>query len=195
MRKNLFKTLAAASLAMASQTVPHASASTLELSGNVITGVLGVDVGGTLYDVTFADGSAVNLEPFTFTTQAAADAASNALLTEVFSTGSADVINGCTPTYSSTATCAIATLAARRLTSHSQGPGNVYASILVLKYDGSSSSVTDNVVPSVIGSAFRSTFADWQAEPVPEPGSAALAATGLAAVAAAAAKRRGKRRV
>ena len=189
MRKNLFKTLAAASLAMASQTVPHASASTLELSGNVITGVLGVDVGGTLYDVTFADGSAVNLEPFTFTTQAAADAASNALLTEVFSTGSADVINGCTPTYSSTATCAIETPYG------TQGPGNVYASILVLKYDGSSSSVTDNVVPSVIGSAFRSTFADWQAEPVPEPGSAALAATGLAAVAAAAAKRRGKRRV
>jgi hypothetical protein len=72
----------------------HASA-LLVVSGGILTGAKGVDVGGTLYDVEFMDGTCVALfngcdnpaTDFTFTTQADALAASQALLDQVFLDG------------------------------------------------------------------------------------------------------------
>ncbi len=72
----------------------HASA-LLVVSGGILTGAKGVDVGGTLYDVEFMDGTCVALfngcdnpaTDLTFTTQADALAASQALLDQVFLDG------------------------------------------------------------------------------------------------------------
>ncbi len=62
-----------------------------------LTGATAVDVGGTLYDVTFVDGTCVSLfngcdssSDFTFTTSADAEAAAQALLDQVF----VDVLTG-----------------------------------------------------------------------------------------------------
>ncbi len=68
-----------------------ANAATLLVNGSgILTGATGVNVGGTLYDVEFVDGTCIALftgcdsvNDFTFTTQAAADSASQALLDQV----------------------------------------------------------------------------------------------------------------
>ena len=69
-----------------------ADAAFLTLNGNILTGATGVNVGGTLYDVVFVDGTCVAIfdgcdDPatdFDFTTEADALAASQALLDQVF---------------------------------------------------------------------------------------------------------------
>ena len=53
-----------------------AVAATLDISGGELVGAFNVDVGGTLYDVTFVDSSPQT--PFAFTTLADATAASQA---------------------------------------------------------------------------------------------------------------------
>ena len=71
-----------------------ASAATLNVVGGQLLGASGVDVDGTLYDVEFLDGTCVELysgcdmaSDFTFTTQADAELASQALLDQVFLDG------------------------------------------------------------------------------------------------------------
>jgi hypothetical protein len=73
-----------------------ASAATLLVNGSgLLTGATGVDVGGTLYDVAFVDGTCIALfdgcdnaaTDFTFTTEADALAASQALVDQVFLDG------------------------------------------------------------------------------------------------------------
>ena len=69
-----------------------ASAATLIVNdGGILTGATGVNVGGTLYDVTFVDGTCIALfdgcdsvNDFDFTTEADAVAASQALLDQAF---------------------------------------------------------------------------------------------------------------
>ena len=69
-----------------------ASAATLLVNGSgILTGATDVNVGGTLYDVTFVDGTCIALfegcdsvNDFDFTTEADAVAASQALLDQVF---------------------------------------------------------------------------------------------------------------
>jgi hypothetical protein len=63
----------------------------LQVVGGKLTGAKGVDVGGTLYDVEFLDGTCIAVfsgcdatADFTFTTPAGAAAASQALLDQVF---------------------------------------------------------------------------------------------------------------
>jgi len=76
-------------------TSAHASAILVVNGSGILTGATGVDVGGTLYDVTFVDGSCAVVfdgcddaaTDFTFTTQADALAASQALLDQVFLDG------------------------------------------------------------------------------------------------------------
>jgi hypothetical protein len=67
-----------------------ATAATPVVVGGKLTGATGVDVGGTLYDVAFVDGSCTSLftgcdaaSDFAFQTLAGAQAARNALLTQV----------------------------------------------------------------------------------------------------------------
>ncbi|HIF07614.1 MAG TPA: DUF1566 domain-containing protein, partial [Gemmatimonadetes bacterium] len=66
-------------------------AATLHVEGGQLLGAFGVDVGGTLYDVEFVDGTCTDLfagcdeaADFTFTTSSAARAAGQALLDQVF---------------------------------------------------------------------------------------------------------------
>ena len=77
--------------------VSPASAATLIVDGaGRLIGAADVDVGGTLYDVEFADGSCTSLfdgcdsiDDFTFVTQAEATAAAQALLDQVLVDGPA----------------------------------------------------------------------------------------------------------
>jgi hypothetical protein len=70
----------------------HASAAILQVSSTgTLTGAKGVNVGGTLYDVTFEDGTCISIfsgcdapSDFAFNTGAAATQAGNALLDQVF---------------------------------------------------------------------------------------------------------------
>jgi hypothetical protein len=71
-----------------------AQAATLDIIGGILHGASGVDVGGTLYDVEFVDGTCLGLftgcddvSDFTFQTSTAAILASQALLDQVFLDG------------------------------------------------------------------------------------------------------------
>ena len=74
-----------------------AAAAVLLVDGNgQLTGATGVDVGGTLYDVTFVDGSGITVfdgcneaSDFAFSDQATAELAAQALLDQVFIDGPA----------------------------------------------------------------------------------------------------------
>ncbi|QGN56545.1 PEPxxWA-CTERM sorting domain-containing protein [Novosphingobium sp. Gsoil 351] len=77
-------------LAVLGLSTPSAAAVQL-VSGGKLTGANGVDVGGALYDVTFAEGTCAGvfggcneLSDITFTSLTAANAASQALLDQVF---------------------------------------------------------------------------------------------------------------
>ena len=77
-----------------------AQAATLTISGGQLTGATGVDVGGTLYDVQFIDGSCVDLysgcdetSDFPFHSTALALLASQALLDQVFLDGVLGLFN------------------------------------------------------------------------------------------------------
>ena len=88
LRKALFAVAAAFGLVLATPT----SAADLTVDSNgILTGATGVNVGGTLYDVSFLDGTCVALfsgctesTDFDFTTGASAEAAAQALLDQVF---------------------------------------------------------------------------------------------------------------
>lgn len=83
------------------------AATTLNVNeSGILLGASGVDVNGTLFDVSFIDGSCENLfggcTVFSFTTQSDTFAAITALETQVFSSalydGSPQLTNGCTST-------------------------------------------------------------------------------------------------
>lgn len=83
--------IAIVALSLFAVSVPVAAAPTLNISGGKLIGASGVDVGGTLYDVEFVDGSCVSLfsgcdsnSDFQFTSYSAGLAASQALLDSVF---------------------------------------------------------------------------------------------------------------
>jgi hypothetical protein len=96
--KLLKNTLIASALAL-SVSAP-ASAVVLNIQNNILMGATGVDVGGTLYDVSFIDGI-LSENISAFTTKSGAEAASEALLNQVFTADSAVdsftiPTNGCT---------------------------------------------------------------------------------------------------
>jgi len=89
MRRAFALSLVVLALGLAA-TSAHASPVLIVNGSGILTGATGVNVGGTLYDVEFVDGTCVALftgcdspTDFTFTTAAAADLASQALLDQV----------------------------------------------------------------------------------------------------------------
>jgi PEP-CTERM motif len=95
MTKSMQRIAIALAVASAPLVAAPAAAATLLVNGSgQLTGATGVDVGGTLYDVTFVDGTCASVfggcdssSDFQFTTQAAAAAASQALIDQVFLDG------------------------------------------------------------------------------------------------------------
>jgi len=84
------------------------NAASLNVSGGILFGASDVDVGGTLYDVSFADGACASVfgqcdnSHFTFTDQTSAIAASHAILDQVLLDGASGTFdaspiltNGC----------------------------------------------------------------------------------------------------
>jgi hypothetical protein len=172
-----------------------ASAATLNVVGGQLLGASGVDVGGTLYDVEFLDGTCVGLysgcdmaSDFTFTTQADAVLASQALFDQVFLDGvdlfdtDPELTTGCTDT----AIC------------NAQTPWtpDEFAISATIASRNRSAEERDAIVTSTGFSKtddtttnFRSTWAVWSpaaAAPVPGPG----ALVGLGLIAATAVVRR-----
>lgn len=92
-----FKTLfTAAAMAIGLSSAPSFAATLIVDGSGQLRGAAGVDVGGTLYDVTFREGTCTALfdgcddpSDFTFTTLTDAQAASQALLNQVFIDGPA----------------------------------------------------------------------------------------------------------
>ena len=172
------------------------SAATLNVVGNQLVGASGVDVGGTLYDVQFLEGTCISLysgcdsvSDFPFQTTAAANLASQSLLDQVFIDGppgnfdsSPQLTQGC----SSSSLCIVVTPDAHQI------PSSLFLSSL------HNSDVEANDL--VFGSSFASktfdsttagghVYAVWTA--VPEPGTAFLFGAGLVSIASL--RRRAKR--
>lgn len=183
-RKGLL-TLAFAPLVWVATT---ATAATLQVDGGgELLGATGVDVGGTLYDVTFVDGTCVALfsgcddsGDFVFPTSTAAVAASQALLDQVF----LDVVSGSFDSVpQATAGCA-APAECYAWTPFSPGSPS-FAMALALNRSGSLSDLvlTGGDNPSLDTSNFSPhVFAVWTLTPVPEPSTAILLGLGLGAL-------------
>ncbi|MCA8967340.1 MAG: hypothetical protein KDC48_20835, partial [Planctomycetes bacterium] len=173
------------------------AAPVLDVSAGQLLGASGVDVGGTLYDVRFVDGSCAALfngcdevSDFTFTTMTSAHAAAQALLDEVFLDGSLgdfdtvpSLINGCTasdhcspltPYELSSSGTGFSGASARNAVSES---GDVVADPLF--------SAALDLSDPVNGASARVTFALWTLSAttpptgVPEPPTAAPLGPGL----------------
>jgi hypothetical protein len=169
----------------------------LQVSGGVLMGATGVDVGGALYNVQFVDGTCIAIfsgcdstTDFTFTSNLAAKLASEALLNQVL----LDTPSGAFDTSAATAGCAGIPCVVFT-------PFGFIASVVDgWELGNSALEAGDNtqgntVTKSIdLSSNASKTFAVWSRSPaaVPEPTSLLLFSTGVA-VLAATARRRTKR--
>jgi hypothetical protein len=170
---------------LAGPTAAHAVTLHVDANG-ILTGASGVNVGGTLYDVQFIDGSCVSLftgcdnatEDFDFTTQADALIAAQALFDQVFTDSPSgqfdtdvDLTNGCTN--SGLGACSVFI---------PYGLINFVDTVDVENFfiedsDGVIFGPTDPNFDSTPNPAF--VFAVWSLASVPEPGTLALLGLGL----------------
>jgi hypothetical protein len=161
-----------------------ASAATLNVSGGQLLGASGVDVGGTLYNVEFLDGTCIDLyngcdaaSDFTFQTSSAALSASEALLDQVFVDGAGffDTDPGLTSGCTGSNTCLI-------LTPYGLQGSGVFLSVGMATnntpgFDIDMAEITSSdAAVDVTGSSIV-VYAVWA--PVPEPGTALLLSLGL----------------
>ncbi len=178
--------LAAVSVLMAG----GAQAATLNVVGGELFGASGVDVGGTLYDVEFLDGSCITLftgcddaSDFTFQSQAAAVLASQALLDQVFFEGTTfwdwlpASITGCSGPLSPASGCW--TYTPYQL----DGTADVYISVavrsLITGMEGVGGGGVPIPLPIALDTIISSSdnYAVWSL--VPEPSTALLMGLGL----------------
>jgi hypothetical protein len=171
-----------------------ASASTLVVSNNILTGVTGLNVGGSSYDVKFVDGTcagifgACDVAHFNFSNQTDADAATSALVSALAGStfaSSPTTISGCQTNFASS-DCFIWTpyeILAQRCIPTCSGPW-VTASVDDVQPTGDFLSVSWLYEPS--NSDFTNTYEDvwavWTPSAVPEPASWIMMLAGFAGI-------------
>jgi len=163
-----------------------AHAATLNVVGGQLLGASGVDVGGTLYDVEFLDGTCIalfggcdELSDFSFTSMAAATQASQALLDQVFIDGTGgnfdtqpSLTNGC----ANPSSCYAITPYGLIPVSHAA----IGTALNLVGVDSASNDVYP--IPVDTTSDPGVVYASWSV--VPEPGTGILLALGLFGLAA-----------
>lgn len=170
---------------------PARAGATLIVQNGILTGATGVDVSGTLYDVAFRDGTcaqiygACDAAHFTFATSASAQAASQALLEQVFIDGPAgdfdshpELTAGCAHIHTCNAFTAYA-LDTAQASFYRWSATNVDPTQLV----GDNATQMTNFITLDTSASSISTWAVWTAQTTgraPEPGSIALVAAALA---------------
>jgi hypothetical protein len=172
-----------------------AQAATLDVVGSVLHGAFGVDVGGTLYDVEFVDGTCIDvfngcddLTDFTFTDAPSATLASEALLDQVFLDGPSGnfdsdpaLTNGCPSLFSGQCFTWVP-YTFNTVTLFGKVAVNVDPSIAtLLDRIGNASAGITTARTDTIGYL---TYSRWSTSSVPEPSTALLLSLGLTGLAA-----------
>ena len=181
----IYRCLAAMAMAVCFATGSLAATTGWVVESNKLVGATNVNVGGTLYDVTFADGSCISLfggctnSSFVFSTYAQAYAANTALSNSVFLDVPAGNFNSVPEL---TAGCSMG-IGCTVLTPYSLVGANVYyASVDNTPGIGFISGTHEGfyVVPSYSTNTWNDkTFAVWSVSPVPEPETYAMLLAGL----------------